>query len=133
MIADFQSLTLAETYITVGAPDRAALAARNQGLELVPIGHPDDLYVGEDFEFRVQYDGKPLAGQKVQVTEAVWSSDRTPQVIDLATDAQGHARLKLQQPGTWIALTRYRTDAPANAAVAEYSNSYTLSFRVLNP
>ncbi len=133
VISDFQSLTEAEAYVSVGEPDRTALAPRNHGLELVPVSHPDDLYVGETFEFTVQYDGKPLASQKVEITEAVWSSDRKPQVVELDTDAQGHARFKLQQPGTWIALTRYRTKAPANAKTAEYSNSYTLTFRVLSP
>ncbi|MFT4249694.1 MAG: DUF4198 domain-containing protein [Pseudomonas sp.] len=133
VIADFQSLTLAETYISVGAPDRAALAARGKGLEFVPITHPDDLYVGEAFEFVVQYDGKPLADQKIEVTEAVWTSDRTPRVDTLATDADGHARLELEQAGTFVALARHRTPAPAGAAVAEYSHSYTLTFRVLNP
>jgi len=133
VIADFQSLTLAETYVTVRSPDRAALAPRNTGLELVPITHPNDLYAGETFEFRVQYAGKPLAAQKVEITEAVWGSDRTAQVLTVETDARGHATLPLRQAGTWIALTRYRTPAPAGAPVAEYSNSYTLSFRVLAP
>ncbi len=133
VVSDFQSLTRAETYVSVGAPDRAALAPRNRGLELVAVSHPDDLYVGETFEFVVQYDGRPLPAQALTVTEAVWSSDRTPQVVELRTDAAGHARLPLKQAGTWVALTRYRSPAPAGAAAPEYSHSYTLTFRVLNP
>ncbi|WMJ69435.1 DUF4198 domain-containing protein [Stenotrophomonas sp. 24(2023)] len=133
VIADFQSITRAETYVTAGNPDRAALKPRDNGLELVAVSHPNDLYVGETFAFIVQYDGQPLPGQKVEVTEAVWSSDRTPQVVTLTTDAQGHARMPLQAAGTWIALTRLRRPAPDGAPVAEYSHSYTLSFRVLNP
>lgn len=132
VIANFQSLTQAETYVSVGAPDRSALQARGQGLELVADSHPNDLYVGEDFAFTVQYDGKPLADQKVEITEAVWTSDRKPQVVTLLTDAQGRAVFKLERAGTWVALSRHRTPAPAAAAVAEYSNSYTLTFRVLD-
>ncbi|MEL1265419.1 DUF4198 domain-containing protein [Pseudoxanthomonas putridarboris] len=133
MLANFQSLTLAETYVSVGAPDRGALRARGKGLELVPATHPNDLYVGETFEFTVQYDGKPLADQKVEITEAVWTSDRKPQVETLSTDAQGRAVFKLRHAGTWVALSRHRTPAPAGAPVDEYSNSYTLTFRVLEP
>ncbi|MGF6416875.1 putative GH25 family protein [Stenotrophomonas sp. AN71] len=133
VISDFQSLTQAVSYVTVGNPDRTALAPRNKGLELVPVTHPNDLYVGEAFDFIVQYDGKPLTDQAVEITEAVWGSDRTPQVANLKSDATGHVRLPLSTAGTWIALTRYRTVAPAGAPVAEYSNSVTLSFRVLNP
>lgn len=133
VISDFQSLTQAVSYVTAGNPDRAALAPRNKGLELLPVTHPNDLYVGETFDFIVQYDGKPLADQPVEITEAVWSSDRTPQVTNLKSDAAGHVRFPLSAAATWLALTRYRTAAPAGAPVAEYSNSVTLSFRVLNP
>lgn len=132
VLSNFQSLTLAETYVTVGAPDRGALRARGKGIELVPVTHPNDLFVGESFEFTVQYDGKPLAGQKVEITEAVWTSDRTPQVATVQTDAQGRASVRLERAGTWLALTRHRTRAPAGASVDEYSNSYTLTFRVLD-
>jgi uncharacterized GH25 family protein len=131
VLANFQSLTLAETYVTVGAPDPGALRARGQGIELVPTTHPNDLFVGETFEFAVHYDGKPLADQKVEITEAVWTSDRKPHVVSVLTDAQGRASFKLDRAGTWLALTRYRTKAPAGAPVDEYSNSYTLTFRVL--
>lgn len=133
VISDFQSLTLAETYVSVGAPDRTALAARNKGLEFLPVTHPDDVYVGEPFVFIVQYDGKPLAGQKVEITEAVWTSDRKPHVERLTSDGQGKASFTPKGPGTWLALSRYRSTAPAGAPVPEYSNSYTLSFHALNP
>ncbi len=133
VIADFQSLTLAETYVSVGAPDRAALAPRGTGLEFVPLSHPDDLYVGEPFEFRVQYDGRPLAGQTVEITEAVWGSDRKPHVETLSSDAQGKVAFTPRQSGTWLALSRHRGAAPADAPVPEYSHSYTLAFRVLSP
>ncbi len=132
VLSNFQSLTLAETYVTVGAPDRGALHPTGKGLELVPVNHPNDLYVGEVFEFVMQYDGKPLADQKVEIAEAVWTSDRKPHVETLLTDAQGHAVFKLQEAGTWVALSRYRTPAPAGAPVDEISNSITLTFRVLD-
>lgn len=131
VIANFQSLTLAETYVTVGAPDRGALRARGKGIELLPITHPNDLYVGETFEFAVHYDGRPLAGQKVQISEVVWTSDRKPQVVTVATDARGRARFTLARAGTWLALTRHRSKAPAGAAADEYSHGYTLTFHVL--
>ncbi len=133
VIANFQSLTRADAYITIGAPSRAALAGGESGLVFVPVTHPDDLYVGEHFEFIVQYDGKPVAAQKVEVAEAVWTSDRRPSIQTLQSDAEGRVRLPLAQAGTFLALARYRSAAPVGAPVPEYSNSYTLSFRVLNP
>jgi uncharacterized GH25 family protein len=131
VVANFQSLTIAETYVTVGTPDRGALRPHDAGVEFVAVTHPNDLFVGETFEFTVQYDGRPLADQKVEITEAVWTSDRKPQVQTVLTDAQGRVKVKLERAGTWLALTRYRTRAPAGAPVDEYSNSYTLTFFVL--
>jgi uncharacterized GH25 family protein len=133
ILSNFQSLTLAETYVSIGAPDTAALRARGQGLEFVPVDHPNDLYVGESFAFVVQHDGKPLANQPVEITEAVWTSDRKAQVVNLTTDAEGRVSFPLQRAGTWLALSRHRTPAPAGAPVDEYSHSYTLTFRVLEP
>ncbi|MCC4600464.1 DUF4198 domain-containing protein [Xanthomonas melonis] len=131
LVASFQSRTLAQTYLSVGKPDRTALAASNRGLELIPVTHPNDLYVGETLDFTVQYDGAPLANQNVEISEAVWTSDRKPKLVSVTTDAAGRARLKLDQAGTWLALTRHRTPAPADAPVREYSNSTTLTFQVL--
>lgn len=133
LISHFQSLTLAEAYVSAGAPNQAALKPRGQGLELVPIDHPNDLYVGEKFSFRILFDGKPLAGQTVEVNEAVWTSDRTPLVNNVTTDAEGKASVPLKTAGTWLALARHRAPAPANAAAPEYSHSYTLTFNVLKP
>ena len=133
VISDFQSLTLAETYVTVGEPGGAALQARGKGIELVPVSHPNDLFVGDAFVFVVQYDGKPLAAQPVEVTEAVWTADRKPAVETLQTDAAGRVRLPLAKAGTFLALSRYPSAAPAGAMAPEYSNSYTLTFHVLTP
>lgn len=83
------------------------------------------------FVFTVQYDGVPLAKQTVDISEAVWTSDRKPTLISVTTDAAGRATLKLDRAGTWLALSRHRTPAPADAPVREYSNSTTLTFQVL--
>ena len=131
VVSDFQSLTRAETYVTIGEPSRGALAPSGKGLEFVPVDHPNDLFVGETFRFVVQYDGKPLANQPVEITEGVWMSDRKPRVVELKSDAQGQASFKLEQAGTWLALSRHRTTAPAGSKAAEISNSTTLTFRVL--
>lgn len=131
VLENFQSVTLAETYLTVGAPNRTALTARGEGLEIVANDHPTDLYVDEAFTFTVLFDGKPLAGQKVQITEAVSDTGNTPQIIHLTTDAEGRATFRPKQAALWLALTRHRTPAPESSGVAEYSHSYTLTFRTL--
>jgi len=133
VISNFQSRIRAETYLTVGAPDRGALRPYDQGLELVPVTHPDDLFAGEPIEFELRFDGKPLADTPVQLSEAVWTSDRKAQEIGLRSDPKGRVRWDKPISGTWLALARHRSAAPAGAAAPEYSNSYSLVFHVLNP
>lgn len=133
VISNFQSRIRAETYLTVGAPDRGALRPYDQGLELVPVTHPDDLFSNEPVEFELRFDGKPLADTPVNINEAVWSSDRKPREVELRSDAQGRVRWAQPASGTWLALVRHRSAAPAGAAAPEYSNSYSLVFHVLNP
>lgn len=131
VIQNFQSLTLAETYLSVGEPNRTALAPRNKGLEIAAIDHPSDLYVGESFRFQVLFDGSPLANQKVEITEAVSDTGNTPQVVNLVTDGEGRTTFRPERAALWLALTRHRTPAPPESGVAEYSHSYTLTFRTL--
>jgi len=133
LLSHFQSRIRAETYVSVGAPDRAALRPYGQGLEIVPVTHPDDLYADAPFDFEIRFDGQPLADAEVQIAEAVWTSDRKARETHLRSDAQGRVRWGQPQAGTWLALVRHRAPAPAGAAAPEYSNSYSLAFQVLSP
>src|SRR5690606_24809202 len=49
-----------ETFVTLGAPSDKTLQPTGQGLELVPVTHPNDLYAGEAAEFRFVMDGEPV-------------------------------------------------------------------------
>ena len=133
ILSYYQSLSRSEVYLTAGAPTTEALKPYGKGLELVPVTHPSDLYVGEQFQFEIHYDGKPLPAQKVEVHRALGDGHGQPASVELFTDALGKASLPLQQAGSYLALIRHRGDAPAGAAAPQYGNNYTLSFRVLEP
>jgi hypothetical protein len=49
----------------------------------------------------------------------------------LTTDGEGRISYALPRSGIYLALVRYRADAPAGAAAPQYGNNYTLTFRVL--
>lgn len=133
IVSHYQSLSRSEVYLTAGAPTTEALKPYGKGLELVPVTHPSDLYVGERFQFEVRYDGKPLAAQKVEINRALGDGQAQPAAVELTTDAAGKASFPLQQAGAYLALVRYRGAAPEGAAAPQYGNNYTLSFRVLEP
>lgn len=131
LLSHYQSLSVSETYITVGKPSRAALAPPGKGLEIVPVTHPADLFAGEKFDFTVQYDGRPLAAQKVEIFRSAMDLASQHSVDALTTDGEGRISYALPKSGIYLALVRYRADAPAGAAAPQYGNNYTLTFRVL--
>lgn len=131
LIAHYQSRSVSETYVTAGAPSKGALAPSGEGLELVPITHPSDLFAGEKFDFSVQYDGKPLGAQKVDIYRSSMDLASQHSAFTVTTDAQGRVSFALPKAGIYLALVRYRAAAPAGAAAPMYGNNYTLTFRVL--
>lgn len=132
LLSHYQSLSVAEAYVTAGKPSAKALAPLGKGLEIVAITHPNDLFVNEKFEFVVQYDGKRLPNQKVSVYRSAMDLASQSTVQHLTTDADGKVALPLTKSGLYLALVRYQSAAPAGAAAPMYGNNYTLTFRVLD-
>ncbi len=133
LLSHYQSLSRSEVYLTAGGPTTVALKPYGTGLELVPVTHPNDLYRGEHFDFIVQYDGKPLADQKVEFNRAMGDGQAQSAPVVVTTDSAGKARFALEHAGAYLALIRYRGPAPAGAVAPMHGNNYTLSFRVLEP
>lgn len=132
LLAHYQSLSISEAYVTADKPSAKALAPTGKGLEIVAITHPSDLFVGEKFEFTVQFDGKPLADQKVSIYRSPMDLASQSSVQSISTDSQGKAVLPLAKSGIYLALIRHRAPAPAGAAAPSYGHNYTLTFRVLD-
>ena len=132
LLSHYQSLSVAEAYVTAGKPSAKALAPLGKGLEIVAITHPSDLFVNEKFEFVVQYDGKRLPNQKVSVYRSAMDLASQSTVQHLTTDADGKVALPLTKSGLYLALVRFQSPAPAGAAAPMYGNNYTLTFRVLD-
>jgi len=133
LLNHYQTVGRAESYVTVGAPTREALKPHGKGLEIVPVTHPNDLYTGEAFAFIVQFDGKPLAGNQLDIYRSNTSKAETEHsVTHITTDAQGRATFPLKHSGLYQAYVRHDSQAPAGAAVPTYGNRYALTFRVLD-
>jgi len=126
--AEMQSITTSDVYVSRGAPNAAALAAVGKGLEFHALTHPNSISVGQDANFEVLIDGKPLAGQKIQVYSAGADTDGAPP-IQLQSDDRGRFSIKVDKPGAFLAMTRYRI-APADGKPGR-SLTYTLTFEAV--
>ncbi|MGH8026691.1 MAG: DUF4198 domain-containing protein, partial [Pseudoxanthomonas sp.] len=62
-----QSAGRVETFVTNGSPNDTALKPTGEGMELVPVTHPNDLFAGEQAKFKLQIDGKPASGLEIEI------------------------------------------------------------------
>ncbi len=129
-IAHFQAVTQAETYVSKGAPDHAAVKASGEALELEFLSHPNDLYTDSTVRARLLYNGKPLAQQSVNAYFVTRGADDEKVTHPLTSDSAGIISFQPQQAGTYLLVSRYRTAAPATATVPTYSYTYSVVLEV---
>lgn len=127
-LVDVQSMTLAEVYVTRGAPSTQALAPTGKALELKPVTHPSEIYAKAPARFELLFEGKPVSGASVEVFRAAGLYDGMKLAVQAVTGADGGFSITPPDAGTYLALIRHRTAAPAGADTPFRSYSYTLTF-----
>lgn len=129
---DMQSLTIAEVYVTRGAPSDAALAPTGKGLEFRPITHPSKIITGQPVVFEALFDGKPLAGLTVTLSAAddryADGAKAPPQTF--TSDAKGRVAVKVERSGVYQIQARHRV-ASAGPGQPGQSHTYALTFESL--
>ncbi|KDC51477.1 MULTISPECIES: DUF4198 domain-containing protein [Pseudoalteromonas] len=126
LLAFFQSLTLAESYVTKGAPSETALKPYGQGLEFVAKSHPNELFVGERLSMVSVFNGKPLADLTVDVFQANDQFSNDKPSISLKSNDKGEFSFMPQKQGVYLLRARYKSDAPKGSPAPQISNTYTL-------
>lgn len=96
-----QSVGRNETFVTNGAPDETALKPIGEGIELVPLTHPNDLYAGETATFKALLDGEPAAGLEFEVIRGETRYRNTQGEITVTTDADGQFSLTWPEAGMY--------------------------------
>lgn len=123
LTAHFQSITLAETYVSKGKPTTTALTPWGKGLELQFMSHPNDLYINQPVKARLWFEGKPLANHDVQIHRAMGHAE--PVTRTVTSNASGDISFEVADAATYLLLVRHRAAAPAGAKAPTYSYSYS--------
>lgn len=125
-----QTATVADVYVTKGAPTRAPVDHTIGRLTLHPITHPNDIYLGEGFRFEVLFDGAPLANQEIQIDRqgGDYEEPRFQQIV--RSDAQGRVQLSFDRAGLYLIMTRHIADAPDGGETSVRSYTTSLTFEV---
>jgi len=96
-----QSVNRVETFVTNGTPNATALAPTGSGIELVALGHPNDLFAGEAATFRVLVDGKPRAGLAFEITRGGTRYRNAQDEIKLTSDKKGEIIVTWPEAGMY--------------------------------
>jgi uncharacterized GH25 family protein len=101
-----QSFMRNEIFVTQGAPTSTVFKPTGQGIEMVPVTHPNDLIAGEPATFQFLNDGKPAAGLFVTVIPGGNRYRDSLGQIDLKTGADGKVTVNWPNPGMyWLNVT----------------------------
>lgn len=119
-----------ETFVTAGTPDTKVFKPINQGLELVPVTHPNDLFAGEKAEFKFLIDGKPAVGAKVEVVPAGMRYRNQQANISAQTDKTGGVSITWPQAGMYWMSVSYEDDK-AQKPAKKRTAGYVATFEVL--
>lgn len=122
-----QTVTLADSYMSRGAPTRRVVDQSIGTLALVPVTHPNEVLVSQGMVVELRFEGAPAPNQPVVLYEA--GDADTDQSTYFVTDAQGRATVTFAQPGQYVLTARRVDEAPAGTGVnaRSYVTSLTLS------
>ena len=102
-----KQLTLhAETFATLGAPTAEAIKPDAKGLDIEYLTHPNELYAGEKAQFRVVFDGKPLANARIRLAKDGMRY-RSHEFTELKTDADGIVTIDWPEAGLYWLNTEH--------------------------
>ncbi|OBU57791.1 DUF4198 domain-containing protein [Stenotrophomonas maltophilia] len=126
-----QSVGRVETFVTNGAPNDTALKPTNRGIELVAVGHPNDLFAGEEATFRVLVDGKPTAGLEFEIVRGATRYRNAQDELKLTSDARGEIKVTWPEAGMYWLETGTEDNKTSVKQAAKRRLSYVATLEVL--
>lgn len=112
-----RSTQSAKLMIVVGDASATAPKAIGLSTEIIPLDGPSRWKAGQPLRVRVDHDGKPLAGARIESRAVSFAHEEKIDVVE--TDARGEATVQPKTGGLWLLTATHKTPAPA-AARAEY-------------
>lgn len=99
-----------ETFVTLNNPTDTVFAPTNEGLELVPVTHPNDLVAGEAATFKLLNDGQPAADLEVTVARGGLRYRDNPEESTVKTGADGTFSITWPEAGMYWLNASVRTE-----------------------
>ena len=126
-----QSVGRNETFVTNGSPNETALKTSGEGIEMVPVTHPNDLFAGEKATFKLHIDGKPAAGLEIEITRGGTRYRNAQEEIKVKTDANGEFSVTWPEAGMYWLETGTEDDKTSLPQAKQRRLSYVATLEVL--
>ncbi|MCE7031839.1 DUF4198 domain-containing protein [Lysobacter sp. GX 14042] len=126
-----QTLSRVETFVTVGAPSQDVFATTGQGIELVPVTHPNDLYAGEAATFQLLLDGEPAAGLEIEIVPGGTRYRDSQDSLAATTGADGRFEVTWPEAGMYWLETGSSDDRTTLPQASQRRLGYVATFEVL--
>lgn len=123
-----RSSTMAETFVTKGAPTETALMPRGQGLEFSMQSHPNDLFINEAVHLKALVDGNNTAGIELSIYLAERQAESSEGTFSLKSDENGNLMFMPEVAGLYILKSRYSVPSSSEDITQRYT--YTMVFEV---
>lgn len=118
-----------ETFVTLNNATTSVFTPTGQGLELVPVTHPNDLAEGETATFKLLKDGQPASGVEVTVARGGQRYRNAPEEITTTTGADGAFSITWPVAGLYWLNASVRTPGEGQNLAA--NASYVAALEVL--
>ena len=104
-----------ETFVTLNNPTETVFKTTGEGLELVPVTHPNDLVAGEAATFKLVKDGQPAADLDVTIARGGLRYRDNPEEMTVKTGADGAFTVTWPEAGMYWLNASVRAPAQGEA------------------
>ena len=118
-----------ETFVTLNNPTETVFKTTGEGLELIPVTHPNDLVAGEAATFKLVKDGQPAADLDVTIARGGLRYRDNPEEMTVKTGADGAFTVTWPEAGMYWLNASVR--APAQGEALGSNASYVAVMEVL--
>jgi hypothetical protein len=126
-----QTATVADVYVTKGAPTQKVLDTEIGRLRIAPVTHPSEIYLDDGFSFKLTFDGKALEDQEMTLYRDGGAYDDDKGERHFKTSNDEITTLTFKEPGVYLLMTRLRSAAPKGAEADIHSYTTSLTFEVM--
>lgn len=126
-----QSVGRIETFVTNGSPNQAALASTGEGLEMIAVTHPNDLFAGETATFKMLMDGQPASGLEFEITRGGTRYRNAQESLTVTTDSEGQFNVTWPEAGMYWLETTHEDDKTSLPQASKRRLSYVATLEVL--